>query len=455
VLGELTAVPRREELARALVRWRHRLEVTLALAAIAGVGVLLAIVLSKRFFLGSDSANDYAHVWWIADQLFHHGRLPLHVAGLESGEALTFPYAVVPWLATAPLYAAFGDWSVTLMMVAGFVLYAAMAVWARPALREPRLLALVLGNTFLLEGLMSFQMAFIWACAFFFAFVALVDRRRWAPAALLAVATLTTHPFLGAAAVGAYALYTAARWPRTIVPLALALAAAAVVVTPFALYIRTAPSVETTSRQELFATLRWIARFRGAIVLLPLVVSACSPAFRRWFLVVFTVMVATFAVRMSEAKVNTFGITQQLAGERHNGPFYGNFIASPVFDRALRYRVLEPNDREDGAVQLLKAGAVLTQEFFDQSQFRRWWTSPDQYACFLGARRVDVVLLEGDYPLKFNQNEDRLLREASERGTAREIWVEPDPRVPEKPKFRAYDVRPLRRDGVSLADCGL
>ena len=455
MLGELTAPPRREELARAVARWRARAEHALAVAAIAGVGVLLAIVLSKRFFLGSDSANDYAHVWWISDQLFHHGRLPLHVAGLESGEALTFPYAAVPWLATAPLYAAFGDWSVTLMMVVGFVLYAAMAVWARPALREPRLLALVLGNTFLLEGLMSFQMAFIWACAFFFAFVALVDRRRWALASLLAIATVTTHPFLGPAAVGAYALYTAARWPRTVVPLALALAAAAVVVTPFALYIRTAPSVETTSRSELLATLRWIARFRGAIVLLPLVVSACAPAFRQWFLVVFTAMVATFAVRVSEAKVNTFGITQQMAGQHYDGAFYGNFIASPVFDRSLRYRVLEPNDREDGAVQLLKAGAVLAQEFFDQSQFRRWWSSPEQYACFLGAKRVDVVLLEGDYPLKFRQNEDRLLREAAEQGRARVIWVEPDPRVPEKPKFRAYDVRPLRRDGVTLADCRL
>ena len=45
-------------------------------------------------------------------------------------------------------------------------------------------------------------------------------------------------------------------------------------------------------------------------------------------------------------------------------------------------------------------------QFFDQSQFRRWWNTPDQYSCFLGAKQVDIVLLERDYPLKFSQNEN-------------------------------------------------
>ena len=141
--------------------------------------------------------------------------------------------------------------------------------------------------------------------------------------------------------------------------------------------------------------------------------------------------------------MNTFGL------DRESHPFYGEFIKSPEFDRTLTYRVLEPNDREDGAYQLLQHGAVLGQEFFDQSQFRRWWSSPQQYACFLGAKQVDVVLLEKDYPLKFSQNEDVRLREFEAAGTARRIYTDP------RGRFAAYDVRAARGPATDLRTCGL
>jgi hypothetical protein len=38
-------------------------------------------------------------------------------------------------------------------------------------------------------------------------------------------------------------------------------------------------------------------------------------------------------------------------------------------------------------------GGAHTQ-FFDQNQFRRWWNTPSSTPT-LGAKRVDVVLLEG------------------------------------------------------------
>ncbi len=151
----------------------------------------------------------------------------------------------------------------------------------------------------------------------------------------------------------------------------------------------------------------------------------------------------TFAQRIDAKKVNTFGL------DRESHPFYGQFLASPQFDRTLVYRVLEPNDREDGAYQLMRHGAVLGQEFFDQSQFRRWWNSPEQYACFLGAKHIDVVLLERDYPLKFSQNEDVRLREFESQGRARAIFRDP------RGRFTAYDVRGTRVDGARLHECGL
>lgn len=443
MLGELTPAITTESVSRAAARWYVRAQYAAAWGALAGIAVLAAIILSKSFFLGSDSANDYAHVGYISDQIFHHGRLPLHVAGLERGDALTFPYGVVPWLVAAMPYALVGDRAVTAMMIAGFAAYGYTAARARPALRDPRLLALIYMNTFLIEGLVSFQMSFIWSCAFFFLYIEAVDGRRWPLAAALAILAITTHPFAGAASVGAYAVYAAIRRPREIAPLALALAVTAIAVAPFALYIRTTPSAGSTHEHDLMATLRFIARYRGLVVVLPLMVAAFAPAFRLLYPVVFAAMAVTFIVRIENKKVNTFGL------DRDSRPFYGQFIDSPQFDRGLTYRVLEPNDREDGAVQLLRHGAVLGQEFFDQSQFRRWWNSPQQYACFLGAKHIDVVLLEADYPMKFSQNEDVRLREFEAAGAARVIFRDPQGR------FTAWDVRGARQDGARLSDCGV
>ncbi len=443
MLGELIAPRSTEDLTRLAVRWHARAQYGVAFGALLGVALLAAIILSKNFFLGSDSANDYAHVWYISDQLFHHGRLPLHVQGLEAGRALTFPYAVAPWLITAVPFALIGDRAVTVSMILGFALYGYTATRARPALRDPRLLSIIYINTFLIEGLVSFQMAFIWACVFFFLFVEAVDMRRWPLSALLAVLAVTTHPFAGAAAVGCYAVYAAARRQRDIVPLAATMAAAALVIAPFALYIYSAPAVDATRVKDLMGTLRFIARYRGLVVALPLIVSAFAPAFRTMFLLVFVAMALSFTQRIDHKKVNTYGL------DRSSQPFYGEFVRSPRFDRHLRYRVLEPNDREDGAYQLMRSGAVLTHEFFDQSQFRRWWNTPEQYACFLGAKRVDVVLLEKDYPLKFSQNESVRLDEFMRQGKAPVVYRDP------RGRFAAYDVRGARHDGATLRDCKL
>lgn len=164
---------------------------------------------------------------------------------------------------------------------------------------------------------------------------------------------------------------------------------------------------------------------------------------RPLFLPAFLAMAVTFGIRLDGKHVNVYGL-------KHNSiPFYGEFIRSPQFDKSLTYRVLEPNDREDGAYQLIRSGAVLGQEFFDQSQFRLWWDTPEMYACFLGAKKIDVVLLEKDYIPKFNRNEHTRLAEFEQQGKARVIYQDPAGR------FTAYDVRDARMEGVTLDDCRL
>lgn len=398
-------------------------------------------MLSKELFLGADSAHHYAHVWYISDQIFHHARLPLRVHLIESGQALTFPYAFVPWLVTAMPFALIGDRAVTIMHVAGFVFYGYAATRARPALRDPRLLSLLFINTFLIEALVSFQFAFVWSVGFFFLFVAAADRSAWLWAAIWAVIAITSHPFAGTLTVAAYAAFAAVRRPRALLPLGVTMAAVTVAVAPYAWYISTAPPAGSTDDSELFETLKLMARYRGTLVVLPLVISMCAPAFRHAYLVVFAAMALTFAGRIDRQQVNTYGI------DGTSQPFYGEFIASPAFDRTLQYRVLEPNDREDGAYQLLRNGARLTQDFFDESQFRRYWDSPEQYRCFLGAREVDVVLMEWDYLGKFYQNESDLLIAAEQAGDVPVLYRHPE--------FAAFDVRNIARPGADLDDCDL
>ncbi|MGD0765742.1 MAG: hypothetical protein ABR978_05490 [Dehalococcoidia bacterium] len=424
------------------LRWHLRLQRTLAFGTLLGVGVLCAVFLTKTVFLGSDSAQHYSDVWYISDQIFHHARLPLHIQYLDSGRALSYPYAVVPYTVTAVPFALFGDRAVTVAMVLGFVLYGYAATRARPVLRDPRLLALIYINTYLIEGFLSFQFAFIWACVFFFLCVEAIDKRLWLPAAIWAILAVTTHPFAGAAAVGGYSVYAVVRRPRDIVPLGSAMAVAALIVLPYALYIRTDPSIGDTKTSYIIGTLKYMVRFRGIALVLPLIVAPLAPVLRPLFLPAFLTLAAIFGVRLLHKDVNTYGLNHNSA------PFYGEFLKSPQFDRSLTYRVLEPNDREDGAYQLIKQGAVLGQEFFDQSQFRRWWYSLDMYSCFLGAKNIDVVFFETEYKWKFNQNEQWPLGEFAKQGKVRVLYTDPLGR------FVAYDVRGAKMAGARLSDCG-
>jgi hypothetical protein len=196
--------------------------------------------------------------------------------GLRAGRALSFR-TPSPWLITAIPFALIGDRAVTASMILGFALYGYAATRALPALRDPRLLSIIYINTFLIEGLVSFQMAFIWACVFFFLFVEAVDMRRWPLAALLAVLAVTTHPFAGAAAVGCYAVYAAVRRPRDM--------------------CRSGPRWRPPRSHRALRRLHLGARrrcdqgrifrrcassqLRGLVVALPLIVSAFAPAFRR------------------------------------------------------------------------------------------------------------------------------------------------------------------------------
>ena len=58
MLGELTA-PKLAAPEGVIARWHARIQYAIAIFALLGVALLAAIILSKKFFLGSDSANEF------------------------------------------------------------------------------------------------------------------------------------------------------------------------------------------------------------------------------------------------------------------------------------------------------------------------------------------------------------------------------------------------------------
>ena len=110
---------------------------TVATAVIAAAwAVIGALMLLRPVFISHDSLSNNVHVWFIADQLWSGHGIPMHVPALANGQALTFPYASIPWTTAALLWPLLGDRAVTLWLVLGFVATVVATFWTFPTLRR-------------------------------------------------------------------------------------------------------------------------------------------------------------------------------------------------------------------------------------------------------------------------------------------------------------------------------
>jgi hypothetical protein len=101
--------------------------------------------------------------------------------------------------------------------------------------------------------------------------------------------------------------------------------------------------------------------------------------------------------------------------------------SQPRFEAYLRehpvvpdgsYRVMVKNNHEDGMVEFMKAGAVLSSEFFTESEHRHTFRDVDAYACFLATTEVRHVVLGSEYPSRFRRSEEQMLEALVSRGQA-------------------------------------
>lgn len=410
----------------------------LPLAVFLSLALLLLLVASKSIYLGMDSINNYVHVWYLHDQIVNHARWPVRATPLDGGAASALPYGGVPWLIAALLFTVLGDWAVTLLFVIGIVGLVWAAGVARRQLRDPWLLALFVLNPFFLEAIVVFQFSFVWSALFFFLFAAALDRRRWIAAGLLGWLAAGTHPIMGLPPVAIYLAWSV--WRRG-VPLkagAVLAAAIGVALLPVLYYTLITPAVYDNTLGTIILSVADVVVRRGTVLAAPFVLAAWAGPVRRWWRPLAGVTVAGLAVNVAFAHGFLGWAEGSYTGiVRTSRDIYRPYTASAAFEPGARYRVLAPNDREDGMYYLVRRGAVLASELFTESQFKRSFR-PEQYTCFLGAKLIDYVVVEQAYFSQYRTNELNLLHDLSRRGQADLVFADP------RGRYQVYDVRAAR-----------
>ncbi len=406
-------------------------------AALGPVLVLLALLIGmgvRTIYLGADSANNYAHVWYVYESLVTSHVLPLRIPLLDSGSGLTFPYGLAPWTVGALLYGFLRDRAVTLLMVVA--VSALVGTVYRTRLRRDLVLTgIFVANPFFLNGILTFQFSFMWSALFFFLWVVAVERRWWVPATGLLWLTVSTHPIMGAASVGAYGLWRWRAHREERRPLAVMAAVAGAAAVPLYLYIFGTPALSQDSLWSIATETVQTVAGRGTIVALPFLLAAMPRLARSHAL-------RLVAVGLLAATLATIA-EQDYLGLFHNGrDVYAAYFTSPQFHPGAVYRVLEPNNQEQGAYYVMRHGGVLAQEFFSQAQFRRSFRYA-QYRAFLNLHRVDYVVFNEGYQKEFHTNELDLLRSLCAEGLARVVYRDPGGR------FVVYDVRAAGAAGVT------
>jgi hypothetical protein len=409
-------------------------------AVLVATAVALLATLAHPFYLGDDSAQSYAHVWYISQTVFEHHHLTLRMSVLEDGKALLFPYAFIPWVGAAIVYPLLGDWGVTLVFVAGVVAMLFALRWFRPAFANPVLLALFLVNPLLWNGITQFQMPTFWAFALAFLGMGFFERKRPVVATSLLAAAVVAHPMMGA---GAIAVYAAFEWIRTrTAPWRFVRvgAAALVVGSPAVVMLLSTPLV-AEARPLIVAASTLDNVRRLSVLLLALLLPALGDRLWRYQHTVFGTGVAATAALMF--LVPPSGLWQE------SSPQFAGYLQQAPVEQRVSYRVMVQNNREDGMVEFLKAKAVLSNEFFTESEHRQKFHSLDSYECMLATRHVGHVVMTKGYLKRYGGSELSRLAELEQAGRAQQEYSGPDGVV-------AYRVMPRSELAKgSLRECRL
>ena len=413
-----------------------------ALAVVGAAWVVIGIlILARPVFITHDSLSNNVHVWWLADQLWSGAGVPWRIDVLANGEALTFPYASIPWLTSALVWPLLADRAVSLWLVLGFAGTVAATFWTMPSLRRGWWAVAVLTNPALVISPLLGQLPFLWSTTFTLLAMGCWHRSRRALAVALAVAAQVTHPAVTIPIVAVVVLvwlpfeHRERRWPLVgcwALSVGLSL--------PAVWAVFQSPVVAQTTLITQVAALFQTAGMRLLVVLVPLVLVGIQHQ-RRVRIPLWTpVALSLLFVALQWPMYRPFGMDFGWGALRRD-PIaeIDGFVASDGVTDGDTYRVLSGFDGKYGLYAVARAGGVLDAEFFPEGLHRGPFASTDEYAAFLRERRVDHVVTFPSYDRRYRRsNETDLLAELDGAGCVGGLRVE---RATGPGAWTRYDVR--------------
>lgn len=413
----------------------------IATAVIGAAWVVMGLLaLARPVFISHDSLSNNVHVWWIAEQLWSGNGVPLRIAPLANGEALTFPYASVPWLTSATVWPLLGDRAVTLWLVLGMAATVAATFWTFPTLRRGWWAAATLANPSLVISPLLGQLPFLWAAACCLLAMGSWYRRRTGAAVLFAVLAQVIHPAVVMPIVAVVVLvWLPFERPDRRASLVGWWILSAVVSLPAAWAVFQSPVVAQTSLVTQVAALFQTVAMRLLVVLVPMVLVGLQLQRRRplpaWSPAALTGVFLLLQVPMYVP----FGMDFAWGSLTRDPPAaIDRFAASDGVRDGDTYRVLSAFDGKYGLYAVARAGGVLDAEFFPEGLHRGGFSSEGQYAAFLRRRLVDHVVAFDDYTDRYTRsNEPHLLRRMAEEGCVGGVRIT---RVPGGAGWSLYDV---------------
>lgn len=389
------------------MRAEHSVAERFALYAVIVVWVAIMVaILTHPVFVSHDSLSNYAHVWFISDQLWSGHGIPLRMPMIATHDsALTYPYAFIPWTTAALVYPLLGDWTVTLWLVAGFAAMAAAMFWAFPEVRRGWAAAAVLVNPAFVMAPLSGQLPFMWGMAMLFAAIGCWRRgqSRWAVVA--AGLAMATHP----AVVAPIALGVVACWlpfePNRRSLLRHTAVACVIALPAVAMVLMSPVLAETSTAFAIEQFIRTVG-VRFSVVAVPMGLAALTPRFHRLPVVAFAALLVINPLLVGPDTNFAFG-----APLRRPDPDATGFVATPWFEPGAVYRVLGYHDGKVTMYEIIKHGGQLDSELFPESINRRSWDSTSEYGQFLVERRVDHLLIWHSYDTRYRTNEHDLARQ--------------------------------------------
>jgi hypothetical protein len=402
-------------------------QIAFAILVVAWI-VILAMYLSHTIVPSSDSLNNHVHVWYIARDLWHHGRVPWKMPVLGHGDAYAYPYGSINWTTAALVWPLLGDRGVTLWTALGTVGCIVATFVAFPELRRGWWAAAVLANSALLQSLLFGQQSFSWGAALLLFGVACWRRGRRGWAAVLVGLGQLTHPAvvapMGLVLVLLYLPFTRDRWA-----VVRWYALSCLITLPGVALVFASPGFSDTSVGSRVVNFWVTLGPRVLIVVLPLFYAVLRRTGVRALgpLALAVSLVFTLAL---EEPMNVAHEWRALRRRTVDTTELDAYFRTPAFVSGATYRLLRDGDAKVGIYHLLRAGGRLDSEMFPESMAMRNFRDIGDYEALLCARHVDQVLHFASYDRQRRTNEhallDQLVARPGSRISAHVVTTGPD-----------------------------